>query len=147
MRTPSKDIMFDDIVCDPYISPGRIYNRLLREYKKYGRLIIAFDFDDTVFDTHNNDWEYPGVIRLLQRWRPYAYLICWSASEESRYPMMLDHFERMGIPCDAINENAPWIENRGRKIYANAYLDDRSGIYPVWKALNTLITEIEEGYV
>lgn len=131
---------------DPYLDAERVYTRIRDEFLKYGRLIIAFDFDDTIFNTHNNEgWHYDKIIKLLQRWRPYAYMICWSASTEARYPKMRDYMEWFEIPCDAINANAPWIEERGRKIYANIYLDDRAGMNTSYWALERLISEIEEG--
>ena len=36
--------------------------RLLEEYKKYGELIVAFDYDNTIFDYHNNGGDYSCVI-------------------------------------------------------------------------------------
>lgn len=129
---------------DPYIDATRVLDRIRAEYKKYGKLIVAFDYDDTVFDTHDNGWDYSMVIDLLQRVRPYAFIICWSASPESRYREMYEHFAEKGIPCDAINENAPWIADKGRKIYANIYLDDRSGLQTAYWALLTLVKELEE---
>ena len=128
---------------DPYLEGLRVYDRLRREYDQYGKLIIAFDFDDTVFDTHNNGWKYYDVIKLLRRWKDHAYFICWSASLPERYEFMYKHFAEYGIPCDAINTNAPWISNRGPKIYANAYLDDRAGLPTIYSALERLICEIE----
>lgn len=41
--------------------------RLLEEYKKYGELIVAFDYDNTIFDYHNNGGDYSCVIELLKR--------------------------------------------------------------------------------
>lgn len=38
--------------------------RLLEEYKKYG---VAFDYDNTIFDYHNNGGDYSCVIELLKR--------------------------------------------------------------------------------
>lgn len=135
------------ITTDPYLDFDRFYQRIRDEYVKYGRIIIAFDFDDTVFDTHENGWMYEGVIQTLNRWTGRAYFICWSASGKERYPMMQEYFDRFGIPCDAINQNAPWISIKHRKIYANVYLDDRAGYAYGLAALNKLMNEIEEGTV
>lgn len=132
---------------DPYLDNERFYNRIRDEYCKHGKLIIAFDFDDTVFDTHGNNWEYETVIQLLNRWTGRAHFICWSASPADRYPAMQFYMDRMGIPCDAINENMPGLNIKGRKIYANVYLDDRCGLSTAVWALDRLINEIEEGKV
>lgn len=64
----------------------RALGRLLIEYEKHGQLIVAFDFDDTVFNTHERPgWEYNQVIELLRKVQPYAHIICWSASVPERY--------------------------------------------------------------
>lgn len=120
----------------------RVKLRLLDEYNKYkDNFIIAFDFDDTVFDTHKNDWQYDQILALLQKWDTHAYLICWTASKADRYPMIMEHLEKYGVRPDAINENAPWIEEQGRKIYANAYLDDRAGLEIIYHALDEIYEE------
>lgn len=130
------------MISDPYMDYLRVKNRLRKEYREHkDKFIIAFDFDDTVFDTHNNDWAYDKILGLLCAWQEHAYLICWTASNEDRYPQIRDHLEDWGLYPDAINENAPWIEDRGRKIYANAYLDDRAGLKIVYLALKDIYEE------
>lgn len=40
--------------------------RLLAEYKEHQKLVVGFDFDNTIFDTHNNGGNYKIVIDLLK---------------------------------------------------------------------------------
>ena len=40
--------------------------RLKNEYDKYGKLIVAFDFDNTIYDFHKNGGDYSEVIDLLK---------------------------------------------------------------------------------
>lgn len=127
---------------DPYESWKWCEERLRGEFNEHGRLIIAVDFDDTVYDTHNHGWSYNGVINTLKRWQNHAIIILWSSSKPERYPMMKKHFEDIGIRVDKINENADGIEVRGPKIYANIYLDDRScGLSFAIGILNSLASE------
>ena len=35
-----------------FLDPDLTYKRLLSEYEKYGSIVVAFDFDNTVFDYH-----------------------------------------------------------------------------------------------
>lgn len=128
------------IVKDPYASEGRIYNRLKDEFEKYGKLIIAVDFDDTIFNTHNNPgWVYTGVVETLLRWQDHAEIICWTASKPDRYDFIKSVFQVHSIPLSGININASGIEPRGPKIYANIYLDDRScGLEAALHCLNLL---------
>lgn len=129
-------------ISDPYMDYLRVKERLRREYREHGGcFIIAFDFDDTVFDTHHNGWMYDKVIELLRNWQGYAYLICWTASPEWRYDEIHEYLKRLGIYPKAINRNAPWIEDHSRKIYANALLDDRTGLSIIYRALKEIYEE------
>lgn len=128
------------IVRDPYTNTDRLYARLKREFEEYGRLIIAVDFDDTLFNTHSNEgWTYTGVVDTLLRWQNHAEIICWSASTPDRYDLIRSVFTAHGLKLDGINVNAEGIERRGPKIYANIYLDDRScGLQTALHVLNLL---------
>jgi tRNA1(Val) A37 N6-methylase TrmN6 len=53
-----------------------------------------------------------------------------------------DYLEQHGIPFDHINENPPFNRSASKKIYANAYLDDRAGLSQVYKELQYLIQKI-----
>ena len=44
----------------------RCLQRLIHEYEKHPELIVAFDFDNTIFDTHENGGDYSDVIELLK---------------------------------------------------------------------------------
>lgn len=128
------------IVKDPYTHENRLFERLKEELNKYGKLFIAVDFDDTIFNTHNNPgWAYTGVVETLLRWQDHAEIICWTASTPDRYDLIRSVFTAHGIPLSGINTNAPGIEPRGPKIYANIYLDDRScGLESALHILNLL---------
>ena len=56
-----------NIINDPYLSEERVYERLKREFKKYGKLIIAYDFDYTINSYKNEPWDYPEVVNF-KRW-------------------------------------------------------------------------------
>lgn len=115
------------IIYDPYTDENRLYQRLKAEFEKHHRLIIAVDFDDTIFNAHGNPgWTYSGVVEILLRWQDNATIICWTSSLPERYDFIRSVFTAHGIRLDDINANAPGIAPRGPKIYANIYLDDRS---------------------
>lgn len=51
---------------DRYLQPNSNFNRLWREYLKYGTLTISVDFDDTLYDTHKEDHSYEMVRQLVR---------------------------------------------------------------------------------
>lgn len=128
---------------DYYLSKRNFYNRLKKEYYKYGKLIIAFDFDDTVYDFHKKGRSYKKIINLLQEWQAYSYLILYTASDESRYESMKSHLMKNEIYIDAINENISKNVPQGGKIYYNVFLDDRAGLNTSYWALKKLIRHIK----
>lgn len=128
---------------DQYLVPNASFLRLWDEYKKYGSLVIAFDFDNTVFDYHKKGHTYWQVVELLIKLKEAnCYIICFTAAEDMDFvkQYLLDN----SIPVDAVNENPPFFKSNERKIYYNAYLDDRAGLIQVYSELNLLIKLINE---
>ena len=123
---------------DFYLNQQNSSNRLLAEYKKYGTLVIAFDFDDTVYDFHKKGNFYLDVITLIKCQKKInCYLICWTGQDDLRF--VSNFLNENNIPFDAINENPPFYNSNSRKVYANAYLDDRAGLKQVYDELNYLV--------
>lgn len=126
---------------DFYLEPGNARQRLLDEYRKYGSLVIAFDFDDTVYDFHKKERSYADVVQLLRTLKTKnCFLICWTGQEDLAF--VAAYLEEHHIPFDRINENPPFKKSSSKKIYANAYLDDRAGLSQVYNELQYLIRKI-----
>lgn len=126
---------------DFYLNPKNSQNRLIEEYKKYGSLVIAFDFDDTVYDFHKKGRIYDEVITLIKKLKSInCYLICWTGQEDLEF--VSDYLLKSGIPFDSINESPPFYKLKSKKIYANAYLDDRAGLHQVYNELKFLTENI-----
>lgn len=131
------------MISNPYLLENNILFRLFREYVTHGSLVIAYDFDNTVFDYHNQGIEYSDTIELLQDLKSVGCtLICFTASED------IDHISKYltdnDIPFDKINENPDFWKGTGRKIYFNALLDDRAGLNEMSRVLKDLILMIKE---
>lgn len=127
---------------DFYLHPENAFERLLREYHTYGSLVVAFDFDDTVYDYHQKGRTYEAVIALLHDLKALnCYLICWTGQANPAF--VREYLTREQIPFDAINENPPFYAGDSRKIYANAYLDDRAGLREVFDALSHLVSMVK----
>ena len=131
---------------DYYLSEENCYNRLKEEFKKYGKLIFCVDFDDTIYDFHKLGRTYDDVISLLKRWEPYSEVIIFTGNNEWQYPIIEERCKEVGIRYVGINSDSS-VSFGGRKVYANVYLDDRGGLPSIYRILDKLITEIEQGEI
>lgn len=127
---------------DRFLNPTNAYQRLKEEFLKYGKLIIAYDFDSTVYDYHHTGETYERVIDLLRRYKDHAYLIVFTSSDEDRFEFIRGYLRENDIPFDAVNEDAPHITFTGRKLYYNIMLDDRAGLSECYDLLNRLYYEV-----
>lgn len=127
---------------DQYLQVNSSFKRLYDEYKKYGSLVIAYDFDNTVYDYHKGGHTYNDVIQLLRDLKSLGcYLTVWTANTDEKFVAQYLHMNE--IPFDAINDNPPFWKGECRKIYYNALLDDRAGLAQVYAELKQLVTMIE----
>lgn len=128
---------------DYYINDDNVYNRLMDEWKKYGKLIIAFDYDNTVFDYSNKNNQCSDVIELLQECKRHGFhMIVFTSCNADRIPEIESYLQAKNIPYDAINETPEYIPFQGRKVYYNLLLDDRAGLSSaakvLWRVLYTI---------
>jgi len=125
---------------DQYLRVNSSYERLKSEYDKYGSIVVAFDFDNTVYDFHKEGHTYDDVIQLLRNLKSIGcYLICFTASEEIEF--IHNYLVYNKIPFDSINENPPFFKSNSKKIYYNVLLDDRAGLIQIYWELTKLYNE------
>lgn len=125
---------------DQYLVEDRCYQRLKKEYNKYGKLVVAFDFDNTVYDFHDEGWSYDKVIKLLRECHELGfYLIVFTANSGDRYEEMENHMMNNDIPYDSINTDAPFVPFKNNKVYYNILLDDRAGLPSAYNNLYKLV--------
>lgn len=129
---------------DAYFDTKLCCDRLYEEWQKHPKLIIACDFDDTIFDFHQKGHSHDEIITLLKECKALGfYVVLFTASAPERYPMMLEHVKKLGIEVDAINKNVIELKygNHG-KIYYNILLDDRAGLFQAATTLRCLFQRI-----
>lgn len=116
--------------------------RLWEEYQKYRKLVIAFDFDNTIFDYHNSGLDVKDTIDLLKRCseEDFIMVLFTSNEDEKCLQWMKDYCLHFGIRVDYINESP--IMNT-RKPYYNILLDDRAGLQEAADTLNSVLNLIE----
>ena len=123
---------------DEYLIPNASFLRLYDEYKKYGKLVVAYDFDNTVYDFHKKGNTYTQVIELLQSLSAArCYMICFTANSDKVF--IESYLRQYYIPFDSVNENPPFFKCEERKIYYNVLLDDRAGLVQVYQELTLLL--------
>jgi hydroxymethylpyrimidine pyrophosphatase-like HAD family hydrolase len=128
---------------DPYLHNNICIDRLIQEHKKYGRLIVAYDFDSTVYDYHKQGYKYDRVIELLRVCRQLGfYLIVFTCNNGDRYAEMINYLNENKIPFDSINKNADFVPFKNNKIYYNILLDDRAGLASAYQQLNAVVDHI-----
>lgn len=139
--------MFDDVnekIEDPYLNGGRVIERLMKEYKEYGQLIIGYDYDYTLNSLRGEKWTYPKVEELLKRWEGRAKFVCCTSSPKKRHGEIREDLKKRGIPLDAINEDVVDFPFSGGKVFNNILLDDRAGLMECYTTLSLLLDRIEE---
>lgn len=131
---------------DQYLDKDESYNRLEEEYRKYGSLVIGYDFDGTVHDYHKKGYTYIKVIELIRNLKQIGFtLICWTAYKDLDY--VRNFLIENNIPFDTINEGGIVLPWESRKIFFSALLDDRAGLLQVYNELTTLTNKIlKENY-
>ena len=134
---------------DTYLSEENIYQRLKEKYQQYGKLIVAYDFDETVYNNFKTkDTQFDMVTDLIKRCRPYSTLIVFTArniNDKNDYELVNKYLKDNNIPFDYINSDYNGIIPFGRKIYYNILLDDKAGLPSAYRVLNRLIEELEKG--
>lgn len=129
-----------------YLNPNVALERLRNEWKKHGKLIVAFDVDSTVLPFHPDEREdnYEPIRQLLRDLHELGCtLICFTAASSKRWPDIIAQLAVIDVPFDKFNSTPSYIPDVSvtGKVYANAYLDDRAGLFETYSHLNQLVLE------
>ena len=108
--------------------------RLVKEWLTHGKIVLACDFDDTLYPWGFKNVEDVALMTKLVKVVHLAqeigiYFTVWSACAPDRYNKISNWCENVNIHLDSINENPitlPYGNNR--KMYYNWLLDDRAGL-------------------
>jgi hypothetical protein len=108
-----------------------IEQRLTDEWVTHGKLIVAVDFDDTIFPYRMSSWGRCMItIGELLRMQDQMIIIIWTASAPERYPFIERYCKEVGL--NIVGVNTPAIPNlkfgTESKPYFNILLDDRAGL-------------------
>lgn len=127
---------------DPYLDYNKSYNRIKEEYDRFKSIVVAYDFENCVFNQYSKPSHFDDIVDLLKRLKENScFLICFTTSTNLK--LVRNYLEESKIPYDRINENPPFYKCTSRKIYYNALLDSRAGMLQVYNQLATLCNEVE----
>lgn len=129
---------------DPYLNDDLVIYRLKNALLQHGKLIVAFDFDDTVFDFHTRGSEYPKLLSLLKRCKKLGFvLLLYTSRTGDELAESLRWLEQRDLLPDYVNENVPGIPHTGGKHYYNVFLDDKAGLKSAYDALHEVVAWAE----
>lgn len=119
-------------------------DRLYNEYLEHSKLIVAFDFDNTIYDYHHTGGNYDCIVELLKRCGELGFELVLLTTEED--PIKLSNkfqYARkvIGYP---ILVNTSSIFSNASKPYYNILLDDRAGLEESFEVLNYVINKISK---
>lgn len=126
-------------------NPSFLLERLIAQYKKQDKLIVAYDIDDTVRPMYCADCgEVQSLLRKLKN-RLNAYFIVFTSNED--IDGVKAYLNEHNLPYDAINENAPFVPFKNGKIFYNVLLDDKAGLGETVKTLEQLVYLVINEYI
>ncbi len=115
--------------------------RLLKEYKEHGNLIVAVDFDNTIYDYHGIGLEFFDVVSILKVCNSMDFpVVIFTANQDHK--LVHDYCEEIGVEIAGINVNVLPGFGKG-KIYYNVLLDDRAGLKSAFDSLEYVLDYIE----
>lgn len=126
----------------PFLSTQRCVDRLVEDYLKHKNLIVAFDFDNTIYDYNNTGEDFSEVIDLLKECSDFGLtLILYTTQEnQSEIDWRVKYCEDLGLKVSYVNESP--VMTSSKKPYFNILLDDRAGLdstfYQLFDALQII---------
>jgi hypothetical protein len=106
-------------------------------FLEHGSLFVAFDFDNTVFDYHNEGIDYTRVIDLLKDCKSIGFKLILFTSNEG------DNLENCIAECNRLNIQPMYVNSNPvfgtREPYYNILLDDKAGLLESFNRLEKLI--------
>ena len=108
-------------------------NRLAKEWRKHGHIIIGVDFDNTIspYPTLLNTEDMERAIKILLKCQEVGcYIVIHTATTKERYPYILEYCAKIGLKVETINETPAFLNiifgKAGSKPYCNIFIDDRA---------------------
>jgi hypothetical protein len=121
--------------------------RLYNEWLEHHKIIIAVDYDDTIFPFKlGNKKDIRKTIKLVKKAQEIgAYVVIFTASDPERHESIKEHCKSIDLHIDSINKNPIKLPyGKSGKIYYNINLCDRSGLQQSLKILKKTIKKMNK---
>jgi hypothetical protein len=124
-------------------------NRLVTEWLKNGKIIIACDLDDTIipYNEEIKDNCKKMVDLILECQKEGIYFLINTARSNDKLQKGKEQVEALGIEVHGVNEmHTEWNRPYGinGKLYANIFLDDRGGFWDTYEILRNALTIVRK---
>ena len=124
-------------------------DRLVKEWLKHERLIIAVDLDDTIipYNEEIKDNCKKMVNLILECQKEGIYFLINTARSKDQLQKGKEQVEALGIEVHGVNGMHPeWDRPYGinGKLYANIFLDDRGGFWDSYETLSNALTIVRK---
>jgi hypothetical protein len=120
-------------------------NRLVKEWLKNGKIIIACDLDDTIIPYNEEIKENckKMVNLILDCQKEGIIFLVNTARSENQLERAKQQVEELGIVVHGVNEmHSEWDKPYGvnGKLYATIFLDDRGGFWDTYWTLSNALS-------
>ncbi len=121
---------------NPNLDKDYRLKKIIRNYEKFGTLVVGVDFDFTLVDAVTNE-TYQDIVEILKRGQRKEIIYCiWTANDNDAY--VKSKWYEAGLEFHYYNESP--INQCSRKPHFNILLDDSAGLN---EALDLFIASLD----
>jgi len=115
-----------------------LFKKLVDVYRKHNNIIVAVDFDDTIYDWKSSNYDVASIIYIVKSAVEHlnAKIILFTCREGVELEFAVKYCKEVGIPLFGINENPSYDS---RKPFYNILLDDKACLPETAKLLSEVI--------
>ena len=126
----------------PYLP--NLYDKIKDVFNTHNNIIIALDFDDTIFDWKSKGYDVDYVIDLVKRAQKvlHAKVILFTCREGLVLAEAVDYCKDNGISLFGINRN-PDLPPTNSKPFYNILMDDKACLPEVCGIIECLIQAVQ----